>query len=362
MLGFALATSDYWSSADLKALNAGGLINEDVMRKIFNISRIPLVFQDAIGVGEPASNAYTEWTQDSQASVDTSNAVVDGADASGNNAAGGSRVGNHCQISDKLVEVTERAQASDVIGRANELMYQLAMRQHDLLRDCEAILLLNQASVADDGNTTAGKVGGFPAWLETNALRGTSGADGGFNTSTKVVDAPTAGQSRVLLTDTHLKELIEDVYLSNGDPTILMSVPQLIRRLNAFVLANPTTFAIATPTANVEGAGPGVEQTAQGYISFLKTDFGFLLKLLPNRLQQTYSSGDSSAVSVCDLLLIDPNLVEVAELIGIHAEPLAKLGLADRRMLSRDYTLRVGDEKAHGVVADLLPTGTIAAS
>lgn len=358
-----MATSDYWSSADLKALNAGGLINEDVMQKIFNISKIPLPFTDLVGVGEPADNSYTEWTQDSQAAVDTTNAVVDGADASGNNAAGGARVGNHCQISDKLVEVTERAQASDTVGRANELMYQLAMRQHDLMRDCEAIFLLPQASVADNGDAVAGKLGGFPAWLETNALRGTGGSDGGFNTSTKVVDAPTAGQSRAFLTDTHLKELVEDVYLSNGNVTALMSVPQLIRRLNAFILANPTTVAIATPTANVEGASPAkIEQTAQGYVSILVTDFGTTLRLIPNRLQQTYNSGDSSAVAVCDVLLIDPEMVEIAELIGIHAEPLAKLGLADRRMLSRDYTLRVGDEKAHGVVSDILPTGTIAAS
>ena len=69
-------------SADLKAATYKGLIREDVMNRIFDISRIPLPFTDMIGT-DTHSNEYTEWTLDVLATPNTANAVVDGSDASG---------------------------------------------------------------------------------------------------------------------------------------------------------------------------------------------------------------------------------------------------------------------------------------
>ena len=135
-------------SADLKAVARGGLIREDVMNKIFDISRIPLPLTDMIDT-ESSSNSYKEWTVDALQQSDVTNAVVDGSDASGNDTATGGRIGNHHQIAQKVVKVSYRADASNVIGRAKELAYQLSRRQQELRRDVEAILLKNQASVAD---------------------------------------------------------------------------------------------------------------------------------------------------------------------------------------------------------------------
>lgn len=352
-----MATADYWSDADLQALAYGGLVNEDVMQKIWDISRIDLEFTDLVGMGEPISATPFGWTQDAQAAPDVTNARVDGADAATNKAAGGSRVQNHAQISDKLVEVTERAQAVDTIGRANEYAYQIAMRQRDLRRDIEAICLYPQASVADNGDSTAGKTATFPSWLISNDSNGTSGAATGFNTSTGVVAIPTTGEARALQTDT-LKTIIESVHLNNGNPTTLMTRPEVTRRLNEFIIANPTEFAIAQPTANVSGVSPEA-MTAQGYVNMIITDFGYVLAIQDNRLQQVYDSGDATPSDVCDLFLIDPEMVELADLIGEHTEPLAKQGTADRGQISRQWGLRVLEEKAHGIIRHLTPTGTI---
>jgi hypothetical protein len=68
-------------SADLKAATYKGLLREDVMSKIFDISRIPLPFTDLIG-SDTHTNEYTEWTLDTLATPDITNAVVDGADTS----------------------------------------------------------------------------------------------------------------------------------------------------------------------------------------------------------------------------------------------------------------------------------------
>ena len=353
-----MPTSDYWSSADLKAIAADGLINEDVMQKIWDISKIPLPFMDLVGVGEKAENSYSSWTTDEYPVPDLTNAVVDGADATGNQTSGGARVGNQCQQSDKVVMVTYRANASNVIGRSEELAYQLMRRQHDLMRDLEAIALFPQASVADDGNATAGKTGTFPSWIITNDDFGAGGAATGFNTGTKLVAAPTPSTARRAFSIATFKTLVLNTYLTNGNVTALMSRPELIARLNAYILANPTAFGIATPTANVSGTD-AVEQVAQGYVSVIITDFGTTIRLIPNRLQQTHNDG--SAAACVDVFGIDPSMVEYAYLIAPRADVLAKLGTAERRQLLVDWMLRVMNEKAHFCYRDINHTTAVVA-
>jgi hypothetical protein len=350
------APADYWDTVDLKALAAGGLVNEDVMQKIWDISRIPLPFSDRVGT-DSAKNSFTEWTEDALKAPDTDNAVVSGSDSSGNDAAGGKRVGNHCQNSVKNLQVTERAQSTDNIGRADELAYQIMMRQQELRRDVEAIAITHQASVADNNDNVAGRAGGFSAWLESNTDNGAGGSDGGFNTTTRVVDAPTPGDRRAL-TLLMVDNLVESAYLNNGDPSVLMSVPQVIRRLNDFLF---TSDRIAKPTANVSGSGSGVNQTAQGYISVFVTHFGTSLTLVPNRLQQVYDSGDTVPVDAADVFLIDPGRVALAYLKGYQTKPLGKLGLSERSQISVDWTVKCYVEKAHGVIRDINPTAAVTA-
>jgi len=342
--------ADEWSSADLKALLAGGLINEDVMAKIWDISRIPLPFTDLI-MTDTHKNSFSEWTIDALASPDITNAIIDGADAVTDDAAGGVRVGNHSQISDKGVSVTQRAQNSNVIGRANELSYQVMMRQQELRRDIEAISMLPQASLADDGSAVAGLTGGFSAWLETNATFGATGANGGFDTATKIVDAPSAGTSRVY-SETLLKSAVLSVYVANGNITHLMSVPDLITRLNTFLLSSSAN--VAAPTANVTGTVP-VQQVAQGAVNVYATDFNTVLIIEPNRLQALDGAGE------CDVLYIDPTKVAISFLENINVKPIAKLGLADKRQMSADWMVKVYNEAAHGVDRDIEPTSPVVA-
>lgn len=340
----------YWDESDLKALNTGGLVREDVMDRIWDISDIPLPFMNAIGE-DTADNSYTEWTIDEYPAPDTANANSAGADATGNDASGGTRVGNHCQNSDKSLQVTHRAQAVNVVGRENERAYQIMRAQQKLKRDLEAMGLLNQASVADNPGTTVGRAAGLDAWLETNVSVGATGAVGGFNTGTSLVDAATNGTARGL-TETLLSAQIESCYNNNGNPTILMSVPGIIKRLARFLFGAAT---IATPTANVRGDGGGVAQTAQGFINVLVTDFGFTLELVPNRLQQ-YTAGNEASV-----FGIDPSMVSYGYLERFRTYPLGKAGTADKDQVNVDWTLKVYNEKAHFNVRDIDDATTVVA-
>ena len=68
--------------------------------------------------------------------------------------------GNHSQISDEVIAVSYRADASDTIGRTKELAYRITRGNQQVRRDVEAIALHNQASVAGT-DTVAGVTGGL---------------------------------------------------------------------------------------------------------------------------------------------------------------------------------------------------------
>jgi hypothetical protein len=348
-LALAATPSDYLDVADLKGVAAGGLIREDVLDQIFDISDIPTPFLDMIDT-DTFTNSYSEWTEDKLVPPVTTNKVVSGSDAnSANNNANVTnalRSGNHAQISEKLVMVTERGQSVSSIGRSDEMGYQTARRLQELRRDVEAAALSINASVQDDGVAVAGQSAGLSAWLKTNTSIGATGANGGFVTGTKLVTTRTPGTKRAL-SFAFISTMIENVYTLGGMPTILMSVPGVTKRLGQFLFTIPQS---AKPTQNVQGTGEGVSQTAQMYIDAFKTDFGFLMQMVPNRLQQTYGATQA------DVFGLDPRFIKLGLLYGWKVDPLAKIGLSYRKMLHVDWMLKVTLERAQFVVADIDPT------
>lgn len=355
------APSDYLDTKDLKDVAAGGLVREDVLDAIFDISDIPTPFLDMIGT-EGFDNSYSEWTEDKLAAPNLANRKVSGSDivSTDNNAttANAKRVGNNAQISTKAVMVTERGQSTNNIGRSDEMGYQTAERLQELRRDVEAIALSGQASVADDNNVTPGQSAGAAAWITTNKNLGAGGAVAGFNTGTKLVPAQVAGEERGL-TWSMIRTQIENVYVLGGNPTILMSVPGVTKRLASYLFTTP--FA-AAPTANINGSGGGVNQVSQGYIDTFKTDFGTLMQIVPNRLQQTYTSiGADPDPQVANVFGLDPRFWKLGLLYGWKVDPLAKIGLSHRKMLHVDWMLKAYLERANFLIADIDPTVDVVA-
>lgn len=328
--------------ADLKAVLRGGLIREDVMEQIWDITKIPLPFTDLIG-SDSVGNSFAEWTQDSLPAPDLDNATIDGADAQDDDSQTGKRVGNHCQIPDKVVKVSTRARQSKTVGFADTLAYQVMMRQISLRRDVEAIYLTNQASLADDGSAIAGRLGALGAWLETNTSRGVGGADGGFNTGTGIVDAPVDGTIRPL-TETLLRDMVEACWIEGGNPTVGMSVPQQIRALSEYLFTSSARIA----TLQRSEQGPASPATAIGQVNVFLTDHGVVLTLVPNRLQPLYNTD-----TACNFYILDPGLLMQGFLHGYQVAELAKLGSADNRQMIVDVTLKVLQEAGLAVVADL---------
>jgi len=350
------APADYLDAKDLKDVAVGGLIKEDVLQQIQDCSEIPTPFLDMVGT-DTCKADYTEWVEDELEAVDITNKIVSGADAPATATTAGAlaRVGNYTQISAKYVYVTERAQNVDTIAIGETMAYRTMRKLQALRRDVEGIVLSNQASVRDDNSSTAGQTAGLGAWLTSHVSA--AGSGGGFQ-STKLVTAFTPGARRALTWEL-IADQIEGCYTDGANNTVLMSVPGVTKRLARFLFT--TTYA-AIPTANVQGSGGGVDQTSQGYIDTFRTDFGFTMKIVPNRLQQTYESTDTGTTAAAAVFGLDLDYLAVAYLHSCKVEALAKLGLSHRRQLSVDYTLKCKLERAQFVIHDINPASTVTAT
>jgi Family of unknown function (DUF5309) len=342
--------ADYWQARDLSAVDFNGLINEDVMQQIWDISTIPLPLMDAIG-SDSVSAPYTEWTTDKLAAPVLGGWVVDGSDSDKNNSAAGKRIGNQCGILTKEVQVSDRAQSVDTIGRSDELSYQLMMRQRELKRDIEANLLGIQGSVADDGNTTPGNPAGLAAMV-TKTVGASTGTGGAF--STGAWSAWTPGAVAQGLTETLVRDAAQSAWESGADPSLLMTVPSLCRKLSEYMFGSSARIA----TLSRETKGEDNAATALGSVNVFITDFGVTLTFVPNRLQQTYLCTATPAAS---LFILDPAYARVGYLKNVNTRDLATVGLTDKRLMSADFTLKVLNPDAHRVIPDCNPATAVVA-
>ena len=331
-------------SFNLKSLAKGGVINEDVMQKIFDISKIPLPFTDLVGSTTHKNERY-DWIIDKLRAPDVTNARVDGADAGTAAVATDKRVGNHSQISDEVIAVSYRADASDTIGRTKELAHRIVRGNQQIRRDVEAIALSNQGSVAGT-DTVAGKTGGLPTWIETTVMNGDGSAAtaGGHNMTTGLTE-PYTEATGVALSFQAVKDAIQGVYEEGGEVTHLMSTPGVIGGLSAYMFDNEAR--VATLTSD-QGAPANSKATALASVNVLVSDFG-TIKLVPNRLQQLDSNGNAVA------FLLDPEYASLSYLESYRTDTLAKTGLAEKRQISVDWGLRVHNEAAHGMLVNIDP-------
>lgn len=302
-------------------------IREDLSNVIYNISPEETPFISNIG-RESVKNTYFEWQTDALSAASASNAALEGDDISSFQAVTPTaRVGNYTQISTKNVIISGTLEAVDKAGRRSELTYQLAKMGAELKRDMESALLANQAAVAGN-TTTARRTAGLPAWLTSNTSFGTGGADPTVGSTPTA--ARTDGTQRAF-TETLLKEVVAEVWTSGGTPKMLM--------VGAFNKQAASAFSgIATKFRDVPaGQQAQIIGAADVYVS----DFG-TINIVPNRFQRAR-----------DAFVVDPEYASLAILRPIQQTELAKTGDAEKRLMLVEYGLKVSNQAAHGIVADL---------
>lgn len=331
-----------------------GLIREDVMNEIFAIDPVDLPYMDMASTGK-SSNPYKEWTKESLAAPAIPTPVLDGATAPAAGTFTESRVGDHHEINTKKVSVSDRVDNVDTIGYSNRLVHELMIRQKEMKRGMEAGLLSNKASVAMT-DSVPGQYAGCGAMF-TTAAHIINGTTGGF--SSGIFSAPTPGAAAAL-TETNVRLAMATAYKAGGNPTIMMSVPEIIEKFSAYLFTSSARIATLTSTNTGVKKGKYGNQgiTAVGSVNTFVTDFG-TLELVPNRTQLHYTV--SATTTCCNVYLFDRDYWEVSYLQGIQTKELGKTGLADERLMSVDYTNCALQEKSSAVLMGQNSAATVTA-
>lgn len=298
---------------------------ESLHDKIFMLDKDQFPFMSAIGSGS-AEATYEEWQTDALGNANTSNSNLEGDDSAAAAITPTARVGNRTQILKKVFQVSGTQETVKKAGRASEIGYQTMLASRRIKMDLESIALLNQASIAESGATTR-KMGGMLAWLATNVSRGSGGSSGGFSGGN--VAAATNGTQRAF-TETLGKAVFKSIWDNGGcADTVLVNSGQK--------QVASTFTGIATQYQQANGKVAKIVAAADVYIS----DFGSL-KIVPDRY-----------MSVRDALALDPDMARLLWLRKFKREQLAKTGDSTKYHIVGEVTLEVGNEAAHGVVADL---------
>jgi len=302
---------------------------EDLADVIYNISPQDTPIMSSIGKTK-ATAVYHEWQTDSLAAATTSNAAVEGADATSATLSPTSRVGNYTQIVQKTIQVSGTLESVDKAGRKSEKAYQLAKASAEIKRDMEAIITANQAQSAGN-SSTARKLGSLLSWIVTNTSKG-SGTTSGVDPITSGVSVRTDGTTRTF-TEAMLKSVVAKVFTAGGTPATLFVAPGLKQDVSSFAgIAAQRFVTDASPTTIISAA--------DAYLS----DFG-LIQIVPNRFMRTR-----------DALVLDPEYVALAYLRPFATNELAKSGDSEKTQLLAEFTLEVKNEAANGIIADLVAT------
>lgn len=263
-----------------------------------------------------------DWQTQALASASTSNAVLEGDDATTDATTPTVRLSNICQISDKVARVTGTQQAVDKAGRDDEMDYQVILKGLELKRDMEAIVLTNQAKVTGD-ETTARKLASVLSWIKTNTDKAGSDPAAADGTGTR-----TDGTQRAY-TEAQLKTVLNSCWSNGGNPDTVM-----LGGFNKQVMSSFT------------GRGTPTEDTGKkkivAAVDVYESDFG-TLKIVPNR----------NNPRTRDALVLQMDMWALAYLRNMKRVPLAKTGDSERTQLICEWTLESRNEKASGGVFDL---------
>ena len=311
---------------------------EDLSNTIYNIAPTETPVVSSIGKTK-ATATYHEWQTDTLLSASAAG-LKEGDDAAGASDTPTTRVGNRTQIQGKTVHISGTLDAVDKAGRKTETAYQLAKAGQELKRDMEKTILGNVAQNAGSASV-ARLLGSIQTWLLTNfvteATAGSpAGPVGGNGTATRT----SAGSGNYLaFGEDKLKAAVKSCFENGGNPTLLVVPPTQKQAVSAF-----------TGIAAQRYQAPAAKQTTiMGAADVYLSDFG-TLSVVPDR----FMTPDGGTGGGEQALLLDPTMASIATLRPFESNLLAKSGDSEKHQMLVEYTLQVSNEKAHGIVADLL--------
>lgn len=310
-------------------------LREELSDTIYDISPMDTPFV-SMAAKTRCKQTYFEWQTDELAAPVDDNQRVEGFDVSEfSETAPTTRVGNHTQISSKDLILSGTLEVVDKAGRRSELAYQLAKRGREIKRDMETNALANVGGSA--GSTSAPRrTATMGAWLKTNVNFGPGDSTPGSNpTYTSGLPGDPRGdadETRPFTEEIH-KDVIEQIWRSGGRlHTLLVGGynKQVVSEFSGIVTRN-------FDQSNVEPSPTAIIAAADVYVS----DFG-TLRVVADRFQRER-----------DAWYLDPEYLAMPHLRPFFQKQLADTGDSHKRLLIVEYGLKVKQEAALGLAADL---------
>lgn len=303
-------------------------LREDLTDDIYDISPEDTPFMSSIGKGT-AKAVLHEWQTDALTAPSTANQQIEGDDITSFTAITPTvRLGNYLNISRKELILSGTLEAVDKAGRDSELAYQLSRRSVELKRDMESAMLNNIAGSAGS-STTPRIAASILAFLKTNVDKHATGTNPSYTSG--VPNAARGDGTQRAFTTTILTAVAQLIWNSGGTLKMLSlggTQKTVASQFNG--IATKTYYQSAKVQSAIIGA-------ADVYVS----DFG-TFSIVPNRWQRNR-----------DGLFLDPSYASVVYLRRFKVEDLAKTGDAKKKMLLVEWTLKIHNEAAHGLCADL---------
>lgn len=287
-----------------------------------------------------ASSVNPEWETESL-DAPGANIQAEARDYTFTDADPAVRVGNYTQIMEKEGKFSKSQEAVSNAGKAEQIKREKVKKGLALRTDVEFSLVDTNASV---GGTTR-ESGSLTTWAETNVSRGATGANGGYNSGTKLTVAPTAGTQRAF-TKALLDGLLQSAYTSGA-------------KLNHMFLSpyNKGVFASFMSDANVAQ----FRYAAKGGKNTIVAD----AEVYMGPLGQVYAHANfvmgANATVARNVFVLDTSKIKWAWLRKIAEDKdLAKTGDYEKFVLQGEGCVKPLNEKAVGVIADVF--GLTAAS
>lgn len=357
------------TSVDMAGVEAGGVIAEDVMAELFNLSPVDRPCIDSIGTTS-SHNPKKEFTDKELSAASSTNKYYQNQDlTSVDDTNLGLRYGNYHQTMIKSIKMSDLGRESRTTYNEDEYLQQIMDAQLELKRDEESAMVSRNAAVAEVKATTAAQLAGMATWAIHNTSRGTGAADavldGATNAGGIPTTAPTAGNKRDL-TETLIRSALRGGYNDGAEFTHLMSVPDMIEQISNYMFTSSARIATLqsqapqgnrTMPSSGNGAGSG-GLVAQGSVNVFVGNFGTII-LTPNRFMSTYTAADTG--SVCDVLFFDSRYPKVSYFKDYNTKPISNSGLYDHVAINVTATFIPGATHAITTIADITPTNAVTA-
>ena len=278
--------------------------------------------------------AFFEWEIDTLAAP-AANTQLEGDTFTFATVSPVTRVAEYTQILRKDWSISGSQENSNNAGSAEKRKRVQLKRGIEIKKDVEFSIVSNVASVG--GQTRVS--GGLPSWITTNASRDAGGANGGYNSGTKLTVAETLGTQRAF-TQALLDAVMSSCYSAGADVKKAYLSPYA---KGVFVTFMSNTNVASFRYMAQSGDSNKIVSNADIYAS----PWGEI-EIVPNRVMAT------SAGVARNVFLVDPEMLAWSWFRAIHNVPdLAKIADSEQGVILGEGGLKAVNEAGCGVVADI---------